>query len=174
MQSHNFTIHSASRDQTSGQICFGGRSFACALGKTGVTAQKREGDGATPMGAFRLLGGYFRADRMPKPHSLLPLRPLQIKDGWCDSPHHGLYNRPVSLPFGHSHEKLWRDDQLYDIIIILDQNIHPRRPGGGSAIFFHIAAKDFTPTEGCIAVTHKVMHHALQFTRSGSKMLIGK
>ena len=174
MASHHFTIRGASRDHTTGQICFGGRAFACTLGKTGITAQKREGDGASPAGAFRLLGGYFRADKLPRPKTLLPLRPLRPTDGWCDSPHDPSYNHPVNLPFPKNHEKLWRDDQLYDIIIVLDQNINPRQPGAGSAIFFHIAAKDFTPTQGCIAVTHDVMHHALRFARPGSQMLIGQ
>lgn len=170
---NDLTVRSMHRSATIGLLQFGGRSFPCALGRSGITTQKREGDGASPAGGFMLLGGFYRADRMPRPLTELPMRPLVPQDGWCDAPADPRYNQLVKLPFAASHEKLWRDDQLYDVVVVLDQNIHPRMPGGGSAIFFHIAAPGFTPTEGCIAVSHATMQHALHFARPNSRMQIG-
>lgn len=169
----DFMVRSMHRSATTGLLQFGGRSFPCALGRSGITTQKREGDGASPAGAFMLLGGFYRADRIPRPRTGLPMCPLGPQDGWCDAPKDPRYNQLVSLPFAAGHEKLWRDDQLYDVIVVLDQNIHPRIAGGGSAIFFHIAAPGFTPTEGCIAVSHATMQHALRFARPGSRIQIG-
>lgn len=169
---HDFQLRCTNRSMTRGKLEFGGRSFDCALGRSGITTRKREGDGASPAGAFRLLCGLYRADRLAKPMTQLPMRPMQETDGWCDAPRDARYNQLVTLPFAGSHERLWRDDQLYDVVVVLDQNIHPRIPGGGSAIFFHIAQPAFTPTEGCIAVSHDTMHHALAFARGGSKMRI--
>ena len=169
---HDFHVRVANRAMTRGTLHFGGRWFDCALGKTGIISRKREGDGASPCGGYTLLGGFFRADRLAKPASLLPLRPTHPLDGWCDDPQDARYNQLVQLPLSASHEKLWRTDRLYDIVVVLDQNISPRIPGGGSAIFFHIAAPGFSPTEGCIAVSRDTMRHALRFVRRGSKMWI--
>lgn len=166
-------MRSFHRAATTGNLQFGGRSFACALGRSGITTQKREGDGASPAGAYTLLCGFYRADRMAKPATQLPMRPMLELDGWCDDVRDARYNQLVTRPFAGSHEALWREDQLYDVVVVLDQNIHPRIPAGGSAIFFHIAAPGFTPTEGCIAVSHATMRHALTFVRRGSKMRIG-
>lgn len=170
---HDFQVRCMHRTATSGKLQFGGRSFDCALGRSGMTTQKREGDGASPAGAYTLLCGFYRADRLAKPVTHLPMRPMLELDGWCDDVRDARYNQLVTLPFAGSHERLWREDQLYDVVVVLNQNIHPRVPGGGSAIFFHIAAPNFTPTEGCIAVSHDTMRHALNFARRGSKMRIG-
>lgn len=169
----DFYVRVQNRAMSRGRLHFGGRVFDCALGKTGITARKREGDGATPAGSYTLLGGFFRADRLARPETLLPLRPTDPLDGWCDDAADARYNRPVRLPLAASHEALWRTDRLYDIVVVLDQNISPRIPGGGSAIFFHIAAPGFSPTEGCIAVSPATMRHALRFARRGSNMRIG-
>lgn len=126
--------------------------LACALGRAGITHAKREGDYATPAGEFRLLSGFFRADRVARPKSVLPLRRIRQSDGWCDAPGSAAYNRQVSLPCRDSHEKLWRPDRLYDLVIVLDYNVHPRRKSRGSAIFLHCAQRGFTPTEGCVAL----------------------
>jgi L,D-peptidoglycan transpeptidase YkuD (ErfK/YbiS/YcfS/YnhG family) len=124
----------------------------CALGRSGIRHDKREGDRATPAGAFRLLGGFFRPDRVLRQAWLMPMRRIELGDGWCDDTHTGLYNRRVALPCRANHEKLWREDRLYDLVIVLDYNIHPRRKYRGSAIFLHCARPDFEPTEGCIAL----------------------
>ncbi|HEX3497439.1 MAG TPA: L,D-transpeptidase family protein, partial [Methylocella sp.] len=124
----------------------------CAIGRTGIRRDKREGDRATPGGAFRLLGGLFRADRVLRKAWGTPMRPAGPSDGWCDDPESALYNRRVALPCRASHEKLWRADRLYDLVIVVDFNIRPRRKNRGSAIFLHCARPDFAPTSGCIAL----------------------
>ncbi len=124
----------------------------CAIGRAGIRRDKREGDRATPGGAFRLLGGFFRADRVLRQAWVSPMRPVSPSDGWCDDPRSALYNRRVALPCRASHERLWRADRLYDLVIILDYNLHPRRKNRGSAIFLHCARPDFAPTSGCIAL----------------------
>ncbi len=133
----------------------GTRTLACALGRNGPSVFKREGDGATPaMADLRPLWGYWRADRGPRPETTIPMRPISHDQGWCDAPAHPAYNTPVRLPFDASHERMWRDDRLYDICIVLDWNLpgRNRKRHAGSAIFLHVAAHGLAPTEGCIAL----------------------
>jgi L,D-peptidoglycan transpeptidase YkuD (ErfK/YbiS/YcfS/YnhG family) len=124
----------------------------CALGRTGIRYAKREGDHATPAGKLRLLGGYYRPDRVTRRAWALNMSRMKPSDGWCDDPDSACYNRGVRLPFRAAHELLWRQDHLYDLVAVLDYNIRPRRKGCGSAIFLHCAQPDFAPTEGCIAL----------------------
>jgi L,D-peptidoglycan transpeptidase YkuD (ErfK/YbiS/YcfS/YnhG family) len=124
----------------------------CALGRGGVVRDKREGDGATPAGCFPLRRVLFRPDRVARPRTSLPVQAIAAHDGWCDDPGDALYNRPVRLPYPARHERLWRDDGLYDLVVVLGYNDDPARPGLGSAIFLHAARSDFAPTEGCVAV----------------------
>lgn len=156
-----------------GQLRFGAITVPCALGRSGVTRFKREGDGATPLGAFELLNVYYRVDRGRRPLTELPVEALAPNDGWCDDPAHPRYNRPVELPLAASHEKMWRDDRLYDIVVVLDCNMHPAVPGKGSAIFFHIAREAYTPTEGCVAVSPAHMRLILSKVKTGDRMRIG-
>ena len=140
---------------TQGLLHFQGRSFACALGRSGIAMDKREGDGITPMGTFALRALRYRPDRVPAPQSGLPTQALMPEDGWCDAPDDPAYNRPVTTPYPASHETLWREDHLYDIVIMLGYNDDPIVPGKGSAIFFHLAKqKDgvLQATEGCVAL----------------------
>lgn len=143
-----------------GLLNVGGTVFRCALGRGGVRAVKREGDGATPLGRMRLLYGYFRRGRFGT-RSGLTLRPIDSHLGWCDAPADRNYNRPVRLPYPAGHERMERPDRLYDACIVLDYNIRPRLRGRGSAIFFHVAKPGFRPTEGCIAVSPRVMARLL-------------
>jgi L,D-peptidoglycan transpeptidase YkuD (ErfK/YbiS/YcfS/YnhG family) len=124
----------------------------CALGHAGIRHDKREGDHATPAGDFRLLSGYFRTDRVMRKAWPWPMRPIRPSEGWCDDPSSAAYNRAVILPCRENHEKFWRKDGLYDLVIVLDYNIRPRAKHRGSAIFLHCAREDFAPTEGCIAL----------------------
>lgn len=133
-------------------LTLGNLRFPCALGRSGCTALKREGDGATPLGRFPLRSGYFRADRLLRPLSALPLRRARPDDGWCDAPEDRNYNRPVRHPYAASAERLWREDQLYDVVVVLGYNDRPRSRGRGSAIFLHVARIDLAPTEGCVAL----------------------
>ena len=138
----------------------GGVVFPCALGKGGISAAKREGDGATPLANMRLLSGYLRGRSFGR-NSRLPLAAIRADLGWCEVPDDRNYNRPVRIPYGASHETMLRADELYDACIVLDWNIRPRRRGRGSAIFFHLARPGFQPTAGCVAVTRRVMARLL-------------
>jgi len=149
------TVYPIARSR--GILRFEDREYPCALGRGGVQGTKREGDGATPIGTFFLRQVFYRPDRLPQPASGLPVRALNRDDGWCDDPGHSDYNRLVGLPFQASHENLWREDNLYDVIVVLGHNDDPPKPGLGSAIFIHCAADDFAPTEGCVALAREAL-----------------
>lgn len=147
---------------TQGLLRAGGEVFACALGRGGISAAKREGDGATPLAAMRILSGYFRGDHFAGARrTRLAMTPIDVDLGWCEVPGDRNYNRPVKIPYGASHERMKRDDRLYDACLVLDWNIRPRRHGRGSAIFFHLARPGFTPTQGCVAVSERTMARLL-------------
>ena len=148
-------------EPTKGLLVAGGTVFPCALGRGGISSNKREGDGATPLARMRILSGYYRGDRVAVRPTQLRLTAIRADLGWCDSSDDRNYNRPVPIPYGASHETMRRADRLYDYCLVLDWNISTRRRGRGSAIFFHLAQPGFTPTQGCIAVTTKVMQRLL-------------
>ena len=133
-------------------LSLAGQQYPAAIGKQGVTTDKREGDNKSPIGSFGMRPAYFRPDKLTAPESALPFTALSETDGWCDDPAHKLYNLPITLTFEASHEKLWRQDDVYDLIIPLGYNDDPPRPGFGSAIFMHVARPDFSGTEGCVAL----------------------
>ncbi|MCC7166110.1 MAG: L,D-transpeptidase family protein [Rhodospirillales bacterium] len=129
-----------------------GGNCRCALGRSGVSLAKREGDGATPVGRFLLREIFYRPDRLARPHSALLIRALEPDMGWCDEPSDPGYNRLVRLPYDGRCETMWRDDGLYDLLVVLGHNDDPPQPDLGSAIFLHVAGPDFGPTEGCVAL----------------------
>lgn len=129
------------------------RVYRAAIGHGGIRRDKWEGDGATPCGLLPLRQVLYRPDRIRAPQATVPVHPLQPDSGWCDDPTHPDYNRSVRLPFSASHEALWREDAVYDVIGILGWNDNPVIPGRGSAIFLHVARPDYSPTEGCIALS---------------------
>jgi len=135
-------------------------------------AQGREGDAKTPLGQYRLRFGFYRADRLPKPISDLTFRPLREDDGWCDAPDDPAYNRFIRLPYPASHEKLWRDDGAYDIILVMSHNDSPPVPHLGSAVFIHIAQPDDRQTLGCIALAPEDMVKLLPLLKPGQKIEI--
>ena len=144
----------------------------CALGRSGRRALKREGDGATPVGAWPIREAFYRADRLRRPRTAIPLRAIRRNWGWCDAPADRNYNRFVRLPYPVSAESLWRDDGAYDIIVVLGYNDHPRRRGGGSAIFVHLARPGYTPTEGCVALSMRDLRLLLtKLPRSGGVLV---
>lgn len=134
-----------------------------AIGRSGITSLKREGDGATPRASMDLLGGFFRADKPGMVKTRLPLTSIRSDMLWCDAPEHAAYNQLVKAPFKPSHERMKRDDRLYDVCLVMDWNIISRRRGRGSAIFFHIAKPDYSPTEGCIAISPADMRRLLPY-----------
>lgn len=142
------------KNHAQGWLEMGPFRMACALGKNGLATPEDavEGDSATPMGHYRLTEGFWRADKMEKPRCQLPLTAIDEHMGWCDDPRHPLYNQQVRLPFADSHETLWRADNRYDLLFVLDFNRKPITPGRGSAIFLHVTDDDLPPTRGCIAL----------------------
>jgi L,D-peptidoglycan transpeptidase YkuD (ErfK/YbiS/YcfS/YnhG family) len=144
-----------------GRFVLRGETFRAALGRGGVRADKSEGDGATPAGLLPLRRVLSRADRGRAPAGAVPVEPLSPDDGWCDDPAHADYNRMVRLPHPARHERLWREDAIYDVIGVLGWNDAPVVRGRGSAIFLHVARADFAPTEGCIALPEPVLRHVL-------------
>jgi L,D-peptidoglycan transpeptidase YkuD (ErfK/YbiS/YcfS/YnhG family) len=129
-----------------------GLRLRATCGRAGITTHKQEGDGATPAGRLSLLRLLYRADRLRPPACSAPLEPISPTDAWCDDSASPAYNRQIRLPHEARHEKLWREDNLYDLIGILAWNTAPVVPGRGSAIFLHLASPDFAPTAGCIAL----------------------
>jgi L,D-peptidoglycan transpeptidase YkuD (ErfK/YbiS/YcfS/YnhG family) len=144
-------------DRRRGRVVAGALVLPCALGSAGPVRTKREGDGGTPIGRHRVLGAYYRPDRILRPLTGLPLKPIRRDDGWCDAPGDRRYNCPVRLPYAANHERMWRDDNLYDLVLDLAWNRGPIAPGRGSAIFLHSARPGFKPTEGCVAVERRVI-----------------
>ena len=153
-------------DSARGQLVCGSFAIACSLGARGITRDKTEGDRATPAGLWPLRRVFFRPDRLPPPRTGLPVVPIERSMGWADDPADPVsYNRLVRLPHAGSHERLWREDGLYDIIVELGYNDTPPIVGRGSAIFLHVARPDRQATEGCVSVTSTALEHLL--TRVG-------
>ncbi len=128
-------------------------SYKCSYGRAGLSENKQEGDGATPIGIFQLRHLFYRPDRIKKENLItnLSITPIHKNEGWCDDIFSPYYNRLIKLPFSASHETLWRDDNLYDIFVVVGYNDTPPVKGKGSAIFLHIAKDNYQPTAGCIA-----------------------
>ena len=144
-----------------GRLIFGHTHFPCLLGKTGMRFRKHEGDGASPIGSWQLENLYYRPDKMLRPLSGLNTKPMSEVDGWCDAQGNFAYNRAVKLPFHASHERLWRNDNAYDLVVTTNHNQRPRIRGFGSAIFFHAIGKNAKSTEGCIALREKHLRFIL-------------
>ena len=136
-----------------GLLTAGPFRIRCALGPAGVVRTKREGDRRHAGRALPLLWGYYRPDRARPPAGGVPLKSLRRDQGWCEDPTSGRYNRPVRLPAADCTDRMWRDDHLYDLTFVLDQNFSRRAKGRGSAIFFHLARPGLTPTAGCVAIS---------------------
>ena len=143
------TIASVTGD---GWLRFRGRQLRAALGRGGLRAEKQEGDGATPLGRLPLRRLLYRADRVAIPATALPREPITADDGWCDDPAHADYNRAIRLPHPARHEALWRQDPVYDLVVVLGWNDAPVIRNRGSAIFLHLARPDYAPTDGCVAL----------------------
>jgi len=145
-------VQADSTDSSLGWAVLGPKRWRCVVGAGGVREDKVEGDAATPAGEFPLRRIYFRNDRLVLPKVRLPARPVGEHDGWCDDPHSPTYNRLVHVPNEWSHEKMWRDDGLYDLVVVVGYNDDPPEGEWGSAIFLHIAREDYAPTKGCVAL----------------------
>ncbi|MBP2237646.1 L,D-peptidoglycan transpeptidase YkuD (ErfK/YbiS/YcfS/YnhG family) [Sinorhizobium kostiense] len=167
VRSDSIVVRAAPRDRKRALVQFGGRTVEAAIGRSGISILKREGDGATPHGTMKLIGGYLRRDRVLLPPSALPMKAIRRGMLWCDAPSHACYNRPVNAPFAASHESMMRDDGLYDVCLVMDWNISSRRRQAGSAIFFHLIRPGYEPTQGCIAVSLPTMRRMIRHMRPG-------
>jgi len=143
-----------------------------ALGRTGIKADKREGDGGTPRGRFRPLRLWWRADRLPRPRTLLPVRRIGPDDAWCEDPHDRRYNQPFRRSANELGDRLRRTDRLYDMIVEIDHNTRPRVAGRGSAVFIHVARPGFAPTAGCVALRPRDLKMVLGRMNSKTRILI--
>jgi len=154
------------------ELRFLGKTYQCAIGKNGFTDTPEEGAQKTPFGSFLLRECWYRADRLHAPVTSLPLKIINQDDGWCDAPAAPEYNRHVKLPFASSHEKLWREDHTYDIMVPIGFNDTDIISGKGSAIFFHLAKPGYTPTLGCVAVSMPDMLEILEKVDEQTLMVI--
>lgn len=155
-----------------GWLIAGPTALPVALGRTGIKANKREGDGATPRGTFRLKRLWWRADRHPRPATQLPARRIGASDGWCEDPADRRYNRPVKVAPQSNADRLRRQDHLYDFIIEIDHNTRPRVAGRGSAVFVHAARAGFAPTAGCVALEIGALRRLLAHVGSRTVIVV--
>ncbi|MEX2129373.1 MAG: L,D-transpeptidase family protein [Xanthobacteraceae bacterium] len=160
-------------NHTRGILHMGPPSLPVALGRSGIRANKFEGDGATPRGRFRLVRLWWRADRMPRPRTNLPTRAIGRDDAWCEDPGDRRYNRAVKLSPSSRADRLWRDDHLYDLLIELDHNTRPRVAGRGSAVFIHVAHEGLSPTAGCVALEAPALKRLLARLPTHATIAIG-
>jgi L,D-peptidoglycan transpeptidase YkuD (ErfK/YbiS/YcfS/YnhG family) len=155
-------------------LTYNGVQVRCALGRSSViaAANKREGDGASPIGLWPIRRVMWRPDRGDAPETAFPLAPIQPDDGWSDTSDDPNYNQPVKHPYPVSAEKMWRDDALYDIVVILGHNDDPVFAGMGSAIFLHCARPDYKPTEGCVALAKPDLIDLLKVAQVGDAVAV--
>ena len=156
----------------SGYLKYKNLKFRCALGKAGIGKKKIEGDNITPKGTFNIVKIYYRADRVKKMPS--KFRPIKItkKMGWCDDPNSKDYNQLINLPIKYTYEKLYRKDNVYDLLIVLNYNILPTIKNKGSAIFIHVARQNYKKTSGCIALKKNHLTKLIKAIKKGTKVII--
>jgi len=147
-------------------------AWRCGVGRGSLGMKAGEGDGVTPVGRWPMRRVLYRADRLAAPLTALPCQAIAPDDGWCDDPADAAYNRPVRLPYPASHERMARDDHLYDVVVVLGYNDDPVVPGAGSAIFLHLAREDYGPTEGCVALALPDLLEVLKGARAGSCVVV--
>ncbi len=164
------TVRARAGDPRKGWLVAGALVIPVALGRGGIRADKREGDGGTPRGIFRPLRLWWRADRHPRPRTHLPVRTIRADDAWCEDPADRHYNQHIRRSGDAPGDRLTRDDALYDFIIEIDHNVRPRVAGRGSAVFLHLARPGYAPTAGCVAM--RTLHMLRLLERIGPKTRI--
>jgi L,D-peptidoglycan transpeptidase YkuD (ErfK/YbiS/YcfS/YnhG family) len=154
-------------------LTFRGDQFQCAIGRSGFSEHKKEGDGFTPAGTFYIENIYYRADKIGNLDTKINKIIINESDGWCDDPGHKGYNQLIRFPFNFSAENLFREDSLYNIVCVLDYNTNPVTPGIGSAIFIHVAHDEYKPTEGCVALKQEDLIYLLGFIDNKTEIILG-
>ena len=157
----------------SGHLKYKNLWFRCALGKSGVGKKKIEGDDITPKGTYKISQIFYRKDRIKKIKSKIKIFKINKNMGWCDDPRSDAYNQLINLPNKYNYEKFYRKDNIYDLIIVLNYNMNPTIKNKGSAIFIHIAKKNYSPTKGCIALSKINLLEILNKINSNTKIKIG-
>lgn len=157
---------------SSNTLVFKHKKYPCSVGKAGIGTKTSEGDNITPRGVFPIRFGFYRPDRIVDLQSRIPFLPIAKDLGWCDAPEDAQYNRLVKLPYDASFEHLWREDDVYDLIISIGYNDDPVLPGQGSAIFIHLARENFTPTAGCIALKRDDLLEIIPLLEHGSCLIV--
>lgn len=168
----SIVVRRAPGNPREGRIALAHGVRRAALGRSGTAALKREGDGATPLGRFPIRQVLYRARRMPRPRTELPMRVIRAGDGWCEDPTDRNYNRLVKPSPRSRADRLTRIDHLYDLVLVLGYNDRPRVRGRGSAIFLHLARRGYSPTEGCIALSRRDLLVLLAQLRRGSAIVV--
>jgi L,D-peptidoglycan transpeptidase YkuD (ErfK/YbiS/YcfS/YnhG family) len=158
----------------SGYLKYKNLKFKCSLGKAGIRKKRKEGDNITPRGKYKIVTIYYRSDRIKKISSKLKLIKIKKNMGWCDDPNNKNYNQLIKIPSKYSYERLFRNENIYDLIIVLNYNMNPVIKNKGSAIFIHIAKKRFQPTEGCIAISKKNLLYLIRNISKNTKIKIIK
>ena len=156
----------------SGYLKYNDIKFKCALGKSGIGKKRIEGDNITPKGTFKIIKIYYRKDRIKKINSIFKLIEIKKDMGWCDDPESKKYNQLIKLPSKYRHEKLFRNDKIYDLIIVLNYNMSPVIKNKGSAIFIHIAKNNYNKTKGCIALKKKDLIEIISKIKRNTKIII--
>jgi len=155
-----------------GYLKYKNLKFRCALGKAGIGKKKIEGDNITPKGSFDIVKIYYRKDRVKKISSKFKLIKITKKMGWCDDPNNKSYNQLINLPTNYTYEKLYRKDNVYDLLIVLNYNIKPTIKNKGSAIFIHVARQNYKKTAGCIALKKNHLKKLIKTIEKNTKVII--
>lgn len=166
-------VRPAAGNPRRGWLTAGGLTIPVALGRGGIKANKREGDGGTPRGVFHPRRLWWRADRHVRPKSFLPARAIRPEDAWCEDVADRRYNQAIRLSRGEAGDRLTREDHLYDFIVEIDHNTRPRIAGRGSAVFLHLARTNFAPTAGCVSMTRSDMLRLLRRMGPRTRIVIG-
>ena len=144
----------------------------CAVGKRGIGLKKKEGDSITPIGEYKIKYILYRSDRIKKIQSKLKKTIIKKNMGWCDDPKSDKYNKLINLPYNYSYERLFKKENIYDIILVLNYNMNPIKRGKGSAIFIHVAKKNYKKTQGCVAVKKSDLLRLIKEIRVNTKVKI--
>jgi L,D-peptidoglycan transpeptidase YkuD (ErfK/YbiS/YcfS/YnhG family) len=166
-------VRASAGDPRRGWLTADGLTIPVALGRGGIKANKREGDGGTPRGVFHPRRLWWRADRHTRPNTFLVARAIRAEDAWCEDPASRHYNRAIRLARGEAGDRLRREDHLYDFIVEIDHNCSPRIAGRGSAVFLHLARVNFSPTAGCISMTRSAMLRLFRRMGPRTRIVIG-
>lgn len=156
-----------------GYLYYKNFKFRCAIGRSGIKKKKLEGDGITPKGRYKIIKIYYRSDKIK--NFKTEIKKIEIKKnmGWCDDPSSNLYNKQIKIPSNQHYENLYRKDNLYDVLAVLNYNLDPIKKNKGSAIFLHVASSSYENTEGCIALKKKDLIMLLSYIKKNEKINIG-